>query len=264
MNPHLFGFRNVYPLFVAVSVVVAVGTLVPAARRAGLSVGRLLAIESVLAAAGVLGAALYNAVEAGAVNDFGWRSLVGGGLRYPGGLIAIILVLPLVRVLLPHQMSLAGFLDLLAPSAAFAMACMRIGCFMVGCCYGHPSSRAWALSYPPLSQVARHHVANGWIAPGAWSLPVHPLQIYLGLASLAVGAFLVWLQRRKSYDGQVFLLYVALHEGAKAVLELLRGSLVTQSVVHLRLVSFGMAALATAALMVCSRRPRTRPETLPS
>jgi phosphatidylglycerol:prolipoprotein diacylglycerol transferase len=130
------------------------------------------------------------------------------------------------------------------------MAVMRVGCFMMGCCYGVASDVPWALSFPPKSQAARQHAINGWVDPGAWSLPVHPLQVYFGLASLAVGLALVWFRRRKRYDGQVFLIFLLLHEGAKGGLEFLRGALAQHSVVHLRVASLTIATLAAAVLAV--------------
>jgi phosphatidylglycerol:prolipoprotein diacylglycerol transferase len=211
-----------------------------------------------LAIAGLTGGVLYNLVETGELASFGIASYWSSGLRYPGGILAVILVLPLVAALLPQHLSMPGCLDLMAPATAFAMATVRLGCFLAGCCYGLPSDLPWAVRYPPLSQVARHHVMNDWIAPGAWSLPVHPLQAYFALASLSVGIFLLWFQRRKAYDGQVFLLYLVLHDGSKGVLEFLRGSIPTHSVVHLRVVALGLATAGAALLLARARGYLTR------
>jgi phosphatidylglycerol:prolipoprotein diacylglycerol transferase len=260
MSPKPFGFANAHLLLLVPAILVAVATLAPAARRAGLSLSRLVAIEILLSVAGLVGAVLYNLAEVDALERFGWRSLYRSGLRYPGGLIGIVAVLPVVSTLLPRRMTLAGFLDLLAPSAAIAIAILRVGCLLVGCCYGVPSDLPWALAYPPGSQVARHHAARSWVASGEWSLPVHPLHIYLGLASLAVGLFLLWFQRRKSYDGQVLLLYLALHEAAKGLLELLRGGPPGHSVAHLSIVSLSIAGLATALLVYARLRHRSTRE----
>jgi phosphatidylglycerol:prolipoprotein diacylglycerol transferase len=253
VNPQPFGLRSAYPIFIVLAVAVALVVIIPAARRVRLPLSRLFLIQAIVTFVGLTGAVLYNLYETGALDQFGPMSYVSSGLRYPGGIIFVILVLPLVRFLLPPHLTLAGYVDLIAAPTAFAMAVMRGGCFLMGCCYGTPSDLPWALRYSPLSQVARHHVMNGWIEPGAWSLPVHPLHLYFAIASAAVGFFLLWFQKRKTFDGQVFLLYLALHEGAKGGLEFLRGSVHDHSVVHLRVMSLALAVAATMVLMARSR-----------
>jgi len=254
VNPRLFGLSNAYPLFVALGIVIGVAVVVPQARRERVPLWRFCLATAMVAWLGLTGAILYNLVEAGALHQFGWRAYFGSGLRYPGGLLAVAVAFPFLgRLVLPRHVGVLAFLDLLAPAAAIAVAVMRVGCFMMGCCYGWVSNVPWAISFPPLSQVARHHVMNGWIEPGAWSLPVHPLHVYLGLASLAVGVFLLWYRRRTTYTGEVVLLYLALHEGAKGMLEFMRDSLHDHSVTHLRVGALAVSALASAILLTRAR-----------
>src|SRR5436309_101675 len=52
---------------------------------------------------------------------------------------------------------------------------------------------------------------------------VHPTQLYESLAELAIFAILLWRYRRKSRDGEIFLLYLALYAVARFFLEFLRG-----------------------------------------
>ena len=54
------------------------------------------------------------------------------------------------------------------------------------------------------------------------SLPVLPLHVLFGLASLGVGCLLYFFDPHRRYDGQVILLYLVLHEGAKFGFELFR------------------------------------------
>lgn len=251
---------HVYPFFVALAALVGSAVVARLARARGIAFTRLLAPQAVLAAAGVIGAVVYNVVETGVPTELTPGALLGGGLRYPGGLLAVLISLPLVRALLPAGLSLAAYLDLAATGVPFAMALMRIGCLLQGCCFGVPSNLPWAVEFPPDSQVARLHATDGLVAPGAPSLPVHPLQLYFGLASLVVGVVLVRLQRRRRPEGQIFLLFVLLHEGAKGSLEFLRGAALSQSVMHLRVASLTLAALAATVLAyqtMAARRPRT-------
>jgi len=245
MNPRPFGLYSAYPLFIAAAIVVGTSLLVRLARRAGLALHRLFAVEVVLLVAALTGAVLYNLIETGALHQFGARSYLSSGMRYPGALIGMVLVLPLLRYLLAG-FGLAAFLDLVAPVAAVGMGIIRGGCFMMGCCYGYPSDLPWAIRYPPLSQVARHQAVLGLIEPGAWSLPVQPLHIYFGLASFAVAGFLFWYAPRKTIHGELLLLFLIAHEWSKGSLEFLRPDPPGHSVAHLRFISLAVAAVATA------------------
>ena len=253
VNPQPFGLHSAYPPFVLLGLLTSVVVLALGARRDGIPLGRLLLAHTVLCFAFLVGALTYNMIEAGASSRFDWSQLFGSGLRYPGGIIGGLLALPLVRFLLPAGLSALGYLDLVAPAIAFAMVVVRIGCFLMGCCYGLRSSLPWAVSFAPGSQAARHHVMNGWIEPESWSLPVHPLQMYFALASLSVGVILLWFQRRKSYAGQVVLLGLVLDQGSKGLLEFLRGSIPSHSVTHLRVASLSMAGIATLLLVARAR-----------
>ena len=253
MNPTPFGWSSAYPPFILLAVLVSFFVTMTNARRERVSATRLAAIQLVLTATGLAGAAFYNMVETGTLADFDWRTPFSAGLRYPGGVIAVLLVVPVIRGMLPAGTSLAGALDLMSPGAAFGMATVRGGCFLMGCCYGRPSRMPWALSYPPQSQVARHHAMDAWIAPGEWSLPVHPLHLYFALASLIVGVVLLRRLPRRRYPGEIFLLYLALHEAAKGALEFLRGAPGGQSTAHLQAVSLTLSAIATAALLARRR-----------
>src|SRR6202044_1969845 len=83
-----------------------------------------------------------------------------------------------------------------------------------------------------------------------WSLPVHPTQVYESAASLAIAAFcLVYVHPRKRYDGQVFVVFLALYAVARFLIEYLRrddrGGLLGLSTSQL----IGLALLGAAAAL---------------
>ena len=54
-------------------------------------------------------------------------------------------------------------------------------------------------------------------------VPLHPVQIYESLASLIL-FFILWEWiKRKQFDGQVFILYLALYSCTRFVIEFFRG-----------------------------------------
>jgi phosphatidylglycerol:prolipoprotein diacylglycerol transferase len=67
------------------------------------------------------------------------------------------------------------------------------------------------------------HVQLGWIAPdAAASLPVHPTQLYEAAVGAALVVFLLWLRRRQTFRGQIFLAFTFAYGFARFCLEFLR------------------------------------------
>jgi phosphatidylglycerol:prolipoprotein diacylglycerol transferase len=99
--------------------------------------------------------------------------------------------------------------DALAPSVALGFGLGRLGCLFNGCCYGHECALPWAIHFPA------EHETHG--------VGVHPTQIYDCLWALGLYAGLAWLYRRKTFDGQIFALFLAGYAVLRSVGELFRG-----------------------------------------
>ena len=188
---------------------------------------------------------LYNPLSAE------WR----GGLRYPGAMLAIVLVGPLLKRWLLPELPLARFLDVLAITVCFAFALVRFSCFMNGCCTGIKCTDFYCLSYAPGSQVWYAHLQQGLLASASLpSLPVLPLHFLFMAASFTVGLFLMWFDGRRSFNGQIALLYLVLHDGAKGLLESFRDPYMPQ----LQLVSLLTSAAGLVVLLAILRWRRGR------
>lgn len=137
-------------------------------------------------------------------------------------------------------------LDLLALPAILWLACVRVGCFLAGCCWGDVAQRleagrstsvaqvqtlpwlssdwSWpAIAFPAGSPAHAQHGYLGLIdASTAESLPVHPTQLY----ELAYLAVLWWLLRiitsRNMPPGYLAVAAVAGYALGRFVLEFLR------------------------------------------
>ncbi len=128
---------------------------------------------------------------------------------------------------------------------------------MAGCCFGTTCELPWAMSFPWKSAASEAQY-KAHLIPTArmWSLPVHPTQVYESAASLAIAAFcLVWVHPRKRYDGQVFVVFLALYAVARFLIEYLRsddrGGFLGLSTSQL----IGVALLAAAAAIHARLRP---------
>lgn len=144
-----------------------------------------------------------------------------GRFHVPGGIIALVLAAPLVTR--HYGLSLGKFGDGTVPSVGVAVAIARLGCLLAGCCFGTVCDRPWCFSYGPGTAAYAVHGDLGLIVPGAArSMPVHPLQLYFAAAGLLVTLVALWLNPRKSYDGQVALVALLLFSASSAVLESFR------------------------------------------
>lgn len=83
--------------------------------------------------------------------------------------------------------------DLIAPAIAFGMFLTRIGCFFNGCCFGIPTDSTLGMIFP------REGMA-GYMYPNT---PIHPAQLYLSAAGLAIFLVLIWMQRFRLPEGTV-------------------------------------------------------------
>ncbi len=222
MHPELYFGIRAYAVFLALGNVVGWIAAIRCGRRAGLEVKRLGVCLLLLMFVALCGAKLYSLIERGGSLPTFWTEGFGG-YRFPGAVIALLAALLLFRRRLPLGVPAALLADVIAPAFGLGMAAVRVGCLLAGCCSGVPSDLPWAIQFPRGSQPWHAHVAAGLLSPvAARSLPVHPLQLYFGLLSLGIAAFVLRLQAKKSYEGQLFLVYVALQGTGKFLLEFLR------------------------------------------
>lgn len=211
MHPVLF-YVGSYPIMsygvmAAVGVMVGILVVLWEGRRLGWDPDHLLDLSLYLVLAGVLGSRLlYVAIE--------WERFAGrpldlfriweGGLSWFGALGAGLAVA--VWWTRRHKIGLAVLGDLIVLGVAAGYPFGRIGCFLNGCCYGHPTSLPWAVAFP----------FDG--------VPRHPTQLY----SLVFGAlifFVLWRTRtRKPFDGYLLWMYFLLYAAYRFVLDFWRES----------------------------------------
>ena len=102
-------------------------------------------------------------------------------------------------------------LDLFAPSLAIGEFFGRIGCFFAGCCYGTECNLPWAVTFNNPQSLARIGV------------PLHPTQLYSSAAALITFLILVFWSKRKSFDGQIALLWILVYSAFRGIIEFFRG-----------------------------------------
>ena len=253
MYPTVFGLRS-YSLALFLAVLLGTITSIVGARYTGVPLRKFLWANYLLLILGLGCARLYAGLEARDIPSSA-AEVFFPALRLPGGIIGLAGGGAILLWREGRHFALT-MLDIVAPATCVALAVLRVGCFLNGCCTGSVCHLPWAISFPAPSLAWRTQVSAGLVESHTpTSLAVHPLQLYLGIACLGLAAFLFLHSRRKRFDGQVFLLFVLLHGLIKGVLESWRFPFVG----HLQMASLGAAAVAALLLLWINRSGENSP-----
>ena len=82
---------------------------------------------------------------------------------------------------------------------------------------------------------------------------LHPTQIYMAVANLALFFILIWLQQHKRFHGMVFLSYIFLYSVFRFIIEFFRGDFRGDFIFSFLSISQGIgivAAVTALCLMV--------------
>lgn len=113
-----------------------------------------------------------------------------------------------------HKLNSFAMLDVMAITTCLVHAFGRIGCFLAGCCYGIPTEIGWGVTFTHEACQAE-----------PLGKPLHPTQLYEAGYILLVMVFLLWLRRKKQFEGQLFLVYILAYAVGRFVIEIFRGDL---------------------------------------
>lgn len=176
--------------------------------------------------------------------------LRSGGVFYGGLIAATTTAIVYMR---RHDLPAWAIADMGAPSIALGEAIGRWGCFAAGCCYGKESHGPFAVTFT--DQFAHDAVGT------PLGVPLHPTQLYLSASAFLVFLVLQWAYRRKTFDGEVFWLYVLLYAITRGIVEVWRGDLVRGFVIPgvlstSQFIGILLAALALGMLVYLGRRSR--------
>lgn len=142
---------------------------------------------------------------------FSISTLQAGGV-FSGGLLAAFAAA--AWYIRKHRMPALATCDAFAPGLAMGHAIGRIGCFAAGCCYGKPTHHWWGVTFTnPLAASLVGTPLNE---------ALEPTQLFESAVELIIFFILMWMFRRKKFDGQVFGAYLFLYGIARYFLEFIR------------------------------------------
>jgi phosphatidylglycerol:prolipoprotein diacylglycerol transferase len=206
-------FLPTYGFLVSMGVLIGLWISVRNSERLGINGDKAWNLGILVVLCGIVGAkVLYVINEGMSLRDiFSIETLQAGGV-FSGGLIAALLAAAwYVR---RHHMPALGTCDAFAPGLALGHAIGRIGCFAAGCCYGKETHHWWGVVF--------HNPLAKQITGTPLGVPLEPTQLFESAVELANFFFLMWLLKRKKFDGQVFGAFLMIYGVARFFLEFLR------------------------------------------
>jgi phosphatidylglycerol---prolipoprotein diacylglyceryl transferase len=145
-----------------------------------------------------------------------------GGLVFYGSVIGGMLTL--VWFLRKEGLKLLPIADIIIPTLALGQFFGRLGCLSAGCCWGRPTLTDWGLTFPRGSSVFFQHYQQGLVSASAThSAHVHATQLYDSFCGLLLFFVLLWVAKRKTWDGQPFFWWLILYPICRSSVELFRG-----------------------------------------
>lgn len=130
-----------------------------------------------------------------------------GGLGFWGGVIFFLLTLTIHCF--RHKESLLRWLDTFAITSMPVLTIAYLGHFLNGSSYGTPTSLPWGIAFENIAIP--------------YTIPIHPLQLYLSLLAFLGFWFALSLTKRKFCPGLLGLIILIYWSTARFTLDFLRG-----------------------------------------
>lgn len=263
MFPQLFHigrfFLPTYGVLVSLGVLIGLWVSVRNSQRQGINPDDAWNFGILVVLSGIVGAKIlyiindWSTYAAHPREIFSLNTLQAGGV-FSGGLVAAF-VAAVWYVRKRHMPPLATC-DAFAPGLAIGHAIGRIGCFAAGCCYGKPTAHVWGVTFT--NPVAHDLVGT------PLNQALEPTQLFESAVELANFFILMWMFRRKKFDGQVFGAYLILYGVARFFLEFIRddpgrGSVFGGAMTGTQLISIFLVITGGLIWWLRSGAPKTMP-----
>lgn len=183
------------------------------AKKSHLSTEHLLNMIILIIPAAMIGARIYYVIfnwSSYAYNPWEALFIWHGGLAIHGGLIGGITAG--YFYIRKYSLDFWKFADVVAPSIILGQTIGRWGNFINQEAFGYPVSSEYIRHFPVFIQK-QMFIGNQYH---------HPTFLYESLWDLAVFSILIYIFKRKHFDGQIMLLYLALYSAGRLFIEALR------------------------------------------
>ena len=211
-------FLPTYGFLVSLGVLAGLWLSVRNSERLGMDGEKVWNFGILVVLCGILGAKILYVINDWSTYANNWReifslnTLQAGGV-FSGGLIGAFLMA--AWYIRRHHMPVLRTTDAFAPGLAFGHVLGRFGCFSAGCCYGKPTNHFWGVIFTnPLENA---------VSGTPLGVRIEPTQLIEAAAEFFNFVLLMWLLKRKRFDGQVFGSFMILYGVERYFIEFLRG-----------------------------------------
>jgi phosphatidylglycerol:prolipoprotein diacylglycerol transferase len=222
MFPELFKIPGIdlpvatYGVLLAAGFILALWLTARLAAKDGLPKDRIYDLGLYILASSLIGSKLlmvlteWNEYGGNWGRVFSFDLFRSAGVYYGGFIVAVLVsVLLMWRWKLPWRKTSDAF----APGIALGHTLGRLGCFSAGCCWGKPTT----------SWIGTRFTEKGSELTG---VPIDqaliPTQLIEAGANLLIFGFLMWLRRRRIFDGQIIFAYMIVYSIARFIIEFWR------------------------------------------
>lgn len=203
---------RMYGLMIGIGFLVGIYLASRRAKKEGIDPDRIMDLGVYLLLAAIVGSRLLYVLtdlREYAAHPLEVFAIWKGGLVFYGGLLAAVPVG--LWYLRKHKLPVWKTADIVAPFIALAHAFGRLGCFFAGCCYGGPCSGPVCITYSDPHALAPLGVA------------LFPTQLMESGGELLIFAALMYIWRRRTFDGQVLWMYTLFYSVLRFIIEFFRG-----------------------------------------
>ncbi len=220
MYPELFRIGsfpiNTYGVLLALGLLLALFVAAKLGERDGLPKERIYDLGLWTIIGGLIGSKILMFFTEDNVNIFSLDFLRSGGVYYGGFLGGFLALAFLIRY---YKFSFWKVADAFAPGVALGQFFGRQGCFSAGCCWGKPTDLFWGVHF---TEAAHENTGVPIISADGGALHLHPTQLYESFAMLIVFGILVYLHKKKRFNGQVLIAYMILYPIVRFTIEFFR------------------------------------------
>lgn len=229
---------NTYGLLLAIAFLVGLMVMARQAGLDGLDKNRVYDLGLWVLAASLLGSKLLMIITEWEFYRNDWKQMLSldflrsGGVFYGGFIGAVIASIIAMRI---YKLPWWRTADAFAPGIAIGQSIGRLGCFSAGCCWGKPTTAFCGVHFsdkghevtgvPTIVSHLPAAIQQEWEQRlGGLNAPIHlhPVQLYEVGATLVIFCFLLFLARRRQFQGQIILTYALLYAVARFIIEFWR------------------------------------------
>ncbi len=212
-----------YAVIIATGFLLAMAFVFKNCKRFGIDSDRAIDVIFFAMILGIIGArAYYVAFQWDMYKDNLMEifNIRGGGLGFYGGIIGGIIGLVIGCKL--RDQRLLPFLDIAGGAVLIGQGIGRWGNFVNSEAFGCNTDLPWGMTSPKIAAYIERHTTEAMGAVMDPALPVHPTFLYESLWC-AIGLILFFvIAKKRRFDGQMFLFYLAWNGGGRMIIEGLR------------------------------------------